>query len=693
LPNVAPRSLPRLANHPERSRGQALAELALVVPLLLLVFAAAADLGRAFYAYVAIENAAKEGALFGARNPLCDDGGSPGCAGANNVVFRVQNELDLNGVKNQDGTSLVPSVQCLPHGTLDCAEGDTYEVSLAYDFHLLTPLLDLVVGNPMTLTSTSRATVLNMAFNPTPGLSVEKLVQVTSATGTPIATNAAEIVAKCTEPDDIGGGGYYRSPCLDSSTINDPNDKLYVKFDSLMPVTYRVRVSNSGDVTLTGLTMTDSQDGASFWPATSSSCLARPTQLTVGQTYQCVYTRNAPPTPGSATETQWPNTVTGTATNATIVQDAVTVVVEKPAMLVVQKRVSPYPLGADGDGIPSFGSATTLTADLRTAATFPNTSVTLWYWVKVWNEGAKPATGIQVTDTAGVVPYGTNNASAVCDAAPGELPPMVATDRNTWFECRYRVTYTTAGGKVNRVTATSYTRCKRLQHGDGVRSGHLVQREQRPRGAEPYRPYAHRRRHCLDHRRRLLRLDHLHRHGRVRHRGHPEPAGIQLPGQEHIDHADEGGDTMRSHRRGTGQAMTEFALVLPIFAILLFGIVDLARYVYTANALNNGAREGARFATVAVRPAECAGLTRAACAIEVASTRSWGVPSDSIDVTPACRRIDRNGVAFSIAMTNCRSNDLLTVKTSSEFTLVTPLIAQWIGDLTITGEAQVAVNQ
>ena len=50
-----------------------LVEFALVVPILLLVFAAAADLGRAFYAYVAIENGVKEGAFYGARAPLCTD--------------------------------------------------------------------------------------------------------------------------------------------------------------------------------------------------------------------------------------------------------------------------------------------------------------------------------------------------------------------------------------------------------------------------------------------------------------------------------------------------------------------------------------------------------------------------------------------------------------------------------------------
>ena len=61
---------------------------------------------------------------------------------------------------------------------------------------------------------------------------------------------------------------------------------------------------------------------------------------------------------------------------------------------------------------------------------------------------------------------------------------------------------------------------------------------------------------------------------------------------------------LRQVRRARGQSMVEFALVLPIFAILLFGIIDFGRYVFTANALNNGAREAARFASVSVFPAE-----------------------------------------------------------------------------------------
>lgn len=53
-----------------------------------------------------------------------------------------------------------------------------------------------------------------------------------------------------------------------------------------------------------------------------------------------------------------------------------------------------------------------------------------------------------------------------------------------------------------------------------------------------------------------------------------------------------------STRRHGGQALAEFALVAPIFFLLLFGIIDFGRYVYYVQVLNNAAREGARYAIV-----------------------------------------------------------------------------------------------
>jgi Flp pilus assembly protein TadG len=53
-----------------------------------------------------------------------------------------------------------------------------------------------------------------------------------------------------------------------------------------------------------------------------------------------------------------------------------------------------------------------------------------------------------------------------------------------------------------------------------------------------------------------------------------------------------------AHGAKHGQALVEFALVLPIFILLLVAIFDLGRAVFAYNTLTNAAREGARIAIV-----------------------------------------------------------------------------------------------
>jgi Flp pilus assembly protein TadG len=54
----------------------------------------------------------------------------------------------------------------------------------------------------------------------------------------------------------------------------------------------------------------------------------------------------------------------------------------------------------------------------------------------------------------------------------------------------------------------------------------------------------------------------------------------------------------RRGARGRGQALVEFALVIPLFLLLLVAIFDLGRAVFAWNTLSNAAREGARIAIV-----------------------------------------------------------------------------------------------
>lgn len=60
----------------------------------------------------------------------------------------------------------------------------------------------------------------------------------------------------------------------------------------------------------------------------------------------------------------------------------------------------------------------------------------------------------------------------------------------------------------------------------------------------------------------------------------------------------------RSHRtsagrgRRCGQAAVEFALIAPIFFLVLFSLVEAGRFMFFYETLNNATREGARYAIV-----------------------------------------------------------------------------------------------
>lgn len=54
----------------------------------------------------------------------------------------------------------------------------------------------------------------------------------------------------------------------------------------------------------------------------------------------------------------------------------------------------------------------------------------------------------------------------------------------------------------------------------------------------------------------------------------------------------------RRHRRARAQALVEFALVVPFFFLLLFGIIEAGRFIFYYETLSNSTREGARYAIV-----------------------------------------------------------------------------------------------
>lgn len=144
--------------------------------------------------------------------------------------------------------------------------------------------------------------------------------------------------------------------------------------------------------------------------------------------------------------------------------------------------------------------------------------------------------------------------------------------------------------------------------------------------------------------------------------------------------------------RRTGQSLVEFAIVLPIFLLLLFGLIDIGRFVYSVNALSEAAREGTRLGSVAAWTQSCPKLPREACVEAVTKARLAGVPG-AVAVASCQRYIADAASPSPVARGTCRTNDLLTVKVDADFEVLTPIIGQLLHTTKISGTSQVTVNQ
>ena len=75
-------------------------------------------------------------------------------------------------------------------------------------------------------------------------------------------------------------------------------------------------------------------------------------------------------------------------------------------------------------------------------------------------------------------------------------------------------------------------------------------------------------------------------------------------------------------RRERGAAMVEFALLLPLLLLVLFGLIDMGRMFLVQAMVTNGAREGARM--VALRQPAADVTTRADASMPSIDTISGG---------------------------------------------------------------------
>lgn len=137
---------------------------------------------------------------------------------------------------------------------------------------------------------------------------------------------------------------------------------------------------------------------------------------------------------------------------------------------------------------------------------------------------------------------------------------------------------------------------------------------------------------------------------------------------------------VRAERR-RGQALVEFALVIPIFLLVIFGLVDLGRAVFVNNSLAEAARDGARYASVQARSNNDA--SRAAVEDWVLD-RLEAVPNPTVTVTCVAKTPEFGCVGSG--------DDLVIVTVETDLDMITPIIGQIVGTLELDARSEVLVN-
>jgi hypothetical protein len=144
---------------PSAQSGQSLVEFALMLPMLLIMLMGTLDIGRMYFAFVAIQNAAGEGALYAAINPKCvhaSDG--PECADPYNAEYRAIHESPGGAV---DWARVTIDVEPVDRSGL--REGDPITIYVRYQYDILTPLISpLVKDGKLALTAHAVQNIIDL---------------------------------------------------------------------------------------------------------------------------------------------------------------------------------------------------------------------------------------------------------------------------------------------------------------------------------------------------------------------------------------------------------------------------------------------------------------------------------------------------------------------------------------------------
>jgi Flp pilus assembly protein TadG len=149
--------------------------------------------------------------------------------------------------------------------------------------------------------------------------------------------------------------------------------------------------------------------------------------------------------------------------------------------------------------------------------------------------------------------------------------------------------------------------------------------------------------------------------------------------------------TTHGHRRTPAQALVEFALVLPVFLLIVFGIFDAGRLVFTYNEVSNAARNAARVAIVNQSTSgtdTCDTTAATAWSVGCAVASGVGASIAAADVTVTYRDPTDTATCTAPAI-GC----IAVVTVVGRWQPLTPILGQIIGPMSVTSTSKIPIER
>ena len=150
------------ANLKPNERGQSLVELAISLPVILLILLGTFDFGMALFSYSIMRDAAQEGALYASWAP-----GNKAWIGnrARNILLPGEDEVFSSPINLRDTETVKVEIDVKGRECQGVTKGTAnyIEVRVVYDYPFLMPFIETVIGSD---TVRMTATALNVILQP-----------------------------------------------------------------------------------------------------------------------------------------------------------------------------------------------------------------------------------------------------------------------------------------------------------------------------------------------------------------------------------------------------------------------------------------------------------------------------------------------------------------------------------------------